>query len=153
MKDGKNATPDKEVTADIQPVNINEIRKRFEWKPKEFPRLFGWEFKSLRTELGYTASEIALQFEEQNIRLTTSRSVYRIEEGRYVKPRYVAALRKIASPEVFNSTLARLRNTPGNHCRRYILDMLRHETHEHLYTKHLTALVSQWTAQSKRKAV
>ncbi len=152
MKDRKNTTPDTEATTDIQPVNINEIRKRFEWKPEEFPRLFGWEFKSLRTELGYTASEIALRFEELNIRLTTSRSVYRIEEGRYVKPRYVAALRKIASTEVFNSTLARLRNMPGNHCKRYILDMLRHETHEHLYTKQLTAVVNQWTEQSKRKA-
>ena len=133
MKDSENQEQDSSGTQPPDQDVAKAVLDGLHWNVTEFPRLFGWEFKKLREELGYTAREVAESFHRQRIPLRTARSIYRIEEERNVKPRYVEAFRQMVGEELFNQTLGWLRNSPGGYRYRYVNDVLFHREHtEHL---------------------
>lgn len=135
---------DRDRTAAEEPTGYEKLLSKINWNPGEFPQLFGWELKELRKELGYTAQEIANGFHEKGIPLTTARSIYRTEEDVRVKPRYVAAFRKLVGPDVFDSTLNRLRNEPGHYRERYVFDMLRTEKQRRSSAERIQQQIKKW---------
>ncbi|MCI0447417.1 hypothetical protein L0152_29925 [bacterium] len=130
-------TNDKNRTGNIEPSEIM-------WDPTEFPELAGWEFRILRTELGSTAQEVADSFYQQRLPLTTARSIYRIEERSTIKPRVVAAFRKFVGTDVFDTTLQRLRNTPGWYREQDVFGILQDRREQARYRKRMEERIEKW---------
>lgn len=114
--------------------------------------LFGWESKKLRKELGFAAREVAESFYRQRIPLQSARSIYRIEQERYVKPRYVEAFRQMVGDELFNRTLAWLRNSPEGYQYRYVNAILFYKEHTDYLQSQVEDMVQSRLAQAEAYA-
>ncbi len=71
-------------------------------------RISGWDLKKIREKCGYSAREFADFLRENRARITTPRSVYRLEEKRRVEFRYVEALMKLVGKDYYRQSLAEL---------------------------------------------
>ena len=61
----------------------------------------GRDMKKIRERCGYSAREFAELLQSLGARITTTRSVYRLEERRDIPPRYVDALTKLVEVKNF----------------------------------------------------
>lgn len=82
--------------------------------------LFGWEFRKLRKVFGYSAREFAEYLAAENAPITSSRSVYRLEEERFLPLRYIESFKRMVGVDLFNNTVTRLRNDPGQYREGYL---------------------------------
>jgi DNA-binding transcriptional regulator YiaG len=64
-------------------------------------RINGRDMKKIRERCGYSAREFAELLQSMGARITTTRSVYRLEERRDIPPRYVDALTKLVGVKNF----------------------------------------------------
>lgn len=65
----------------------------------------GRDMKKIRERCGYSAREFAELLRSIGARITTTRSVYRLEERRTIKPRYVDALTSLVGAKNFVACL------------------------------------------------
>lgn len=69
---------------------------------------------------GYSAREFAEYLAAENAPITSARSVYRLEEERFLPLRYVEYFKRMVGVDLFNSTITRLRNEPGPYREGYL---------------------------------
>lgn len=97
--------------------SVEEVRTEL---PKEDETILrGWELKRLRNELGFSATEFARYLKSIGAKITTARSVYRLENRRFIQPRYIAAFTAFVGKRVYKRVLTRLRTEPGPFSSRY----------------------------------
>jgi DNA-binding transcriptional regulator YiaG len=65
----------------------------------------GRDMKKIREQCGYSAREFAELLQSMGARITTMRSVYRLEERHEIPPRYVDALTKLVGVKNFAATV------------------------------------------------
>lgn len=68
----------------------------------------GRDLKKIRERCGYSAREFADYLRMKRARITTARSVYRLEDLRTVPHRYIDALADFVGRRYFNESLAEL---------------------------------------------
>ncbi len=85
-------------------------------------RISGLDLKRIRESCGYSAREFANLLNSTGARITTARSVYRLEERSTIPSRYVDALAKLVGAKNFDTSLQaifRKRRRPGDEGKRY----------------------------------
>ena len=71
-------------------------------------RISGWDLKKIREKCGYSAREFANLLRTIGARITTTRSVYRLEERREVELRYVEAMIQLVGKVHYERSLSEL---------------------------------------------
>jgi hypothetical protein len=71
-------------------------------------RISGWDLKKIREKCGYSAREFANLLRATGARITTTRSVYRLEERREVEFRYVEAMIQLVGKTHYERSLSEL---------------------------------------------
>ncbi len=71
-------------------------------------RISGWDLKKIREKCGYSAREFANLLRAIGARITTTRSVYRLEERREVEFRYVEAMIQLVGKVHYERSLSEL---------------------------------------------
>ena len=81
-------------------MNINESDRNGDNR-----RISGLDLKRIREKCGYSAREFANLLQSTGARITTARSVYRLEERLIIPSRYVDALTKLVGAKNFDASL------------------------------------------------
>jgi DNA-binding transcriptional regulator YiaG len=71
-------------------------------------RISGWDLKKIREKCGYSAREFANLLRAMGARITTARSVYRLEERREVEFQYVEAIIRLVGKSHYERSLTEL---------------------------------------------
>lgn len=71
-------------------------------------QITGYDLKRIRERCGYTAREFANYLLVKRARITTARSVYRLEENRRIPYRYIESLKDFVGRRGFNDSLAEI---------------------------------------------
>ena len=82
-------------------------------------RVTGYGLGKIRERCGYSAREFAEYLAATGARITTARSVYRLQERRTVPPRYVDALREFVGKQNFDVCFREMMAEEEERRRRY----------------------------------
>lgn len=88
-------------------MNTMDTEKELAAKRKQ-RRISGWDLKKIREKCGYSAREFSNLLRAIGARITTTRSVYRLEERRQVELRYVEAMIQLVGKAHYERSLSEL---------------------------------------------